>query len=181
MKESTMKISKFFRAAIAIGALCVGFVQSAQADVQVWTGDTTGGPTIDLTIFGVPATAAPYQAHAFTVDTSGVYTFQLTTTGHDSIILLYENAFDPAAPESNFITGNDDDVYWTTSAFAGELVTGTTYYFVSTGYDNGEFGEYKVLVGGPGLITAVPEPSTWLMLGLGLVAVGYTARRKTLH
>lgn len=174
-----MNITKFFRAAIATSALFVGLVATAKADIVTWTGDTTGGATVDLSGLGAEATAVPFNALPFTVDTDGEYTFLLTAQYNiDSVIVLYENAFDPNDALSNGIVASDDDVSYNTSSFAAELTAGTTYVFVVAGYTDTDFGKYSVTIGGPGVITAVPEPSTYLMLGLGLAAVGYAARRK---
>jgi hypothetical protein len=175
-----MNITKFLRTAVAMSALFIGIAQTASAEIVTHTGDTTGGPTLDLTPWEFPGTAIPYTQFAFTVDTEGEYTFQVTAE-YDSVILLFENSFDPADTTANFVNGSDDNVSTTTSAFSAELQTGTTYYFVVTGFDDPEYGFYSATIGGPGLISAVPEPSTWLMLGIGLAAVGYTARRKSQH
>lgn len=175
-----MNITKFLRAAVAMSALFIGIAQTASAEITTHTGDTTGGPTLDLTPWDFPGSAIPYTQFAFTVDTAGEYTFQVTAE-YDSVILLFQDSFDPADTTANFINGSDDDVSANTSAFAAELETGTTYYFVVTGFDDPEYGYYSATIGGPGLISAVPEPSTWLMLGIGLMAVGYTARRKAQH
>ena len=173
-----MNISKFLRATVATSALFIGLAQTASADIVTFTGNTTNGPTLDLTPWDfVDADAVSYYQYAFTVDTSGEYSFQVLAE-YDSVALLFENSFDPADTGSNLVNGNDDDVSFITSALAADLEAGTTYYFVVTGFDNSQFGNFAAQFGGPGQISAVPEPSTWLMLGLGLAAVGYTARRK---
>ncbi|MBB3223313.1 FxDxF family PEP-CTERM protein [Pseudoduganella umbonata] len=173
-----MNISKFLRATVATSALFIGLAQTASAEIATYTGTTADGPTLDLTPWEFEnADAVSFAQYVFTVDTSGDYTFQVTAE-YDSVVLLFENSFDPADTSVNFLNGNDDDVSPTTSSLWGELEAGTTYIFVVTGYDNTEAGEYSLTIGGPSLISAVPEPSTWLMLGIGLAAVGYTARRK---
>ena len=137
---------------------------------------------MDLTPLRADADAVPYAAYAFTVDTDGEYTFSLSAQWDiDSVSILYETAFDPNDVEANAIASDDDNVSLNTSAFASDLYVGTTYVLVISGYENESFGQYHVTVGGPGLITAVPEPSTYLMLGLGLAAVGFAARRKLQH
>lgn len=174
-----MNVSKFFRVAIAASALMVGFASAAKADIVTWTGTTTGAATVDLSPLGAEATAVPYHALQFTVDTDGEYTFQLTGQWDiDSVSVLYENAFDPNDVLANGIVASDDNVSLNTTAFASDLFAGTTYVFLVAGYTDTDFGQYSVTIGGPGVITAVPEPSTYLMLGLGLAAVGFAARRK---
>ncbi|GGY05871.1 hypothetical protein GCM10007386_40670 [Pseudoduganella dura] len=176
-----MNVTKFFRAAIATSALFVGLASTASAEIVTWTGDTTGGATVDLTPFEIDGDAVPYFATTFTVDADGPYSFLLTGTyGTDTVTLLYENSFDSSDATVNFLNGSDDDVTINTSSFAEELTAGTTYVFVVTGYNNTDFGKYSVTIEGPGLasVSAVPEPSTYAMLGLGLAAVGFTARRR---
>ncbi len=174
-----MNISKFFRTALAITTLFVGFTQAAKADIVTYTGNSAGGPLVDLSPFGFPG-SAPYSTLEFTVGTDGLYTFQTTAT-YDSVIVLYENYFNDADATENFLTGNDDDVSLTTSAFAWDLTSGTHYTLVITGYESEEYGYWSTTIGGPGIITAVPEPSTWLMLAFGLAAVTYAQRRKSLR
>jgi hypothetical protein len=180
-KENLMNVTKFFRAAVATSALFVGLASTASAEIVTWTGNTTGGPTVDLTPLGADATATPYSATQFTVDVGGEYSFLLTGSfGTDTVSILYENAFDPADSLTNAVAAADDDVTLNTSSFAAELTAGTTYYYVVAGYTDADFGKYSVTIEGPGLATvsAVPEPSTYAMLGLGLAAIGFTARRR---
>lgn len=174
-----MNVSKFLRAAIAMSALFIGVAQTAKADIVTWTGDTTGAATVDLSPLGAAATDVPFHALGFTVDTAGEYTFQLTGTfGTDTVLILYQDAFDTSDVEANILVASDDNVSLNTSALAWDLVDGSTYYIVVSGYDNPDFGAYSLTIGGPGLISAVPEPSTWLMLAFGLAAVTYAQRRK---
>lgn len=179
-----MDTTKFFRTALATATLCVGLASTASAGIVTWTGDTTGGPTVNLTALGADATATPYSATHFTVDVGGEYSFLLTGAhGTDNVSLLYANAFDPSDAGANLVNLADDDVTLNTSSMSMELATGTTYVYVVAGFGDGDFGEYSVTVGGPGIatISAVPEPSAWLMLGLGLAAVGHLARRRNVR
>jgi hypothetical protein len=184
MKENLMNVKKFFQAALAISALFIGLANPAQATIKTWTGDTTGGPTLDLTPWEFEnAEAVAYSAFTFTVDADGAYTFLLTAE-YDSVVLLYQTPFDPAdTAGATFINGNDDELGTTTSGIAADLEVGTSYTFVITGYDNSEAGFYSLTVGGPGNLTIspVPEPSTWLMLAFGLAAITYAQRRKSLR
>lgn len=181
-----MKITELFRAALAISALFIGLTQTAQADIVTWTGDTTGAPTFDRPFFDFSdlsgsGVGVAYRTHSFTVDTDGDYTFLLSGLGFDTFLFLYANAFDPAAPLDNGVRGDDDLISTNTSGFESPLSAGTVYIAVITGFDSDEVGAYSITLTGPGLISAVPEPSTWLMLAFGLAAVGYAQRRKTMH
>jgi hypothetical protein len=79
------------------------------------TGDTTGQPTWNRPIAGVPptslsgvGTAVRYDVLSFNVDIAGSYLFNGTST-YDNYGFLYQGAFDPAAQFTNVIIGNDDD------------------------------------------------------------------------
>ena len=178
-----MNIIKFFRTAIAIGALFVGFAQTAQADIVTWTGDTTGGPTFDrpfadFSDFSPNGAGVTYRTVALMVNGDGEYSFTLHGLGFDTFLFLYENAFDPNDALTNGVAGNDDDVSLTTSGFAAELTAGTQYFVIVTGFEAGEAGKYSLTVSGEGMISAVPEPSTWLMLAVGVTVVVCMRRRK---
>jgi hypothetical protein len=178
-----MNITKFFRAAIAISALFVGFAQTAQADIVTWTGDTTSGPTFDrpfadFSDFSPNGAGVSYNTIAFAVGADGEYSFTLHGLGFDTFLFLYENSFAPNDALTNGVAGNDDDVSLTTSGFAAELTAGTQYFVVVTGFEAGEAGQYSLTVSGAGLISAVPEPSAWLMLAFGLAAVACIQRRR---
>lgn len=178
-----MNITKLFRTAIAISALFVGFAQTAQADIVTWTGDTTSGPTYDrpfadFSDLSPNGAGVSYNTIAFTVAMDGEYSFTLHGLGFDTFLFLYENSFAPDAPLTNGVAGNDDDVSLTTSGFAADLTTGTQYYVVVTGFEAGEAGMYSLTVSGEGVISAVPEPSTWLMLAFGFAAIACIQRRR---
>ncbi|AVR95888.1 PEP-CTERM sorting domain-containing protein [Pseudoduganella armeniaca] len=176
-----MNISKFFRAVLVIGALFAGMTQSAQADIVTYTSDTTGGPTFnrpleDLSDLSIVGTDVAYRTIGFHVNADGEYTF-LLTSAYDGIMFLYQNSFNPADPLTNGLGGSDDLFGQTTSGFYGPLDAGN-YVLVVSAYNNGDAGKFSVTIGGPGVITAVPEPATYMMLAMGLLAVGYAQRRK---
>lgn len=178
-----MKLANFFRAALVIGTLFAGLTQSAQASIYTYTGDTTGGPTFNrpfenLSDLSGVGTEVNYSAFTFTVDTSGEYSFLQTADQFDGMIFIYEGSFNPADPLTNSLGGNDDLLTTSTSGLAGLLDAGVAYVLVTTSYYNGDAGAFSVTIGGPGLVSAVPEPSTYLMLALGLAAIAYTQRRK---
>lgn len=176
-----MNISKFFRAALVIGALFAGLTQSAQAEIFTHVGDTTGGATYnrpleDLSDLSSIGTDVAYRTFSFNLSETGEYTF-LLTSAYDGMMFIYENSFNAADPLTNGLGGSDDLFGGTTSGFYGDLEAGN-YVLVFTAYNNGDAGKYSVTIGGPGVITAVPEPATYMMLAMGLAAVGYAQRRK---
>ena len=184
-----MTIKKLSRTALAACALFAGFAGTASAEFFSHVGDSTGAPTWDVdAAFDAPGTVVPYEAFDFHVDADGTYKF-LAAARFDSMIILYEGGFDASAPNEHRIRFNDDLLTPNTSGFVRGLTAGLQYTFVITGFNDSEYGANTFTIGGPGNIIpgpvaigahvlAVPEPSAWLMLGIGLAAVGYTARRK---
>ena len=102
------------------------------------------------------------------------------TAAFDNFTFLYSGPFSPATPFTNFLSGNDDLLGTTTSGFAHTLVAGTSYVFITTGFGNTDFGAFSTTIGGPGAVTPVPEPASYLMLGIGLAGLGLMKRRKAL-
>jgi len=178
-----MTITRFFHAAIAISALFIGLVQPAQADIVTWTGDTTGGPSfdrpfVDFSDLSPNGAGAIYDTIEISVTEDGEYSFTMHGVGFDTFLLLYETAFNPADPLVNGVAANDDLASLRTSGFAADLVAGTEYFVVVTGFSSVDAGAYSLTISGEGAISAVPEPSTWLMLAIGLGALVH-ARRTT--
>lgn len=163
------------------------------ANAQTVVGTTTGGPTWNRPITGAPptpplsgiGTAVPYTVIPLTINTNGSYVFQSTaiTPGYDNYAFLYQNSFNPAAQFTNLLVGSDDNPTVGLSGFTIALTTGTNYFFVGSGFDNLDFGDFSLNVSGPGIATfdrisaAVPEPTTWAMLLLGFGGIGYSMRR----
>ena len=52
-----------------------------------------------------------YVVEFFTPQTSGSYSFGQTAAPLDTVMILYEGSFDPAAPSTNALVGNDDGVH----------------------------------------------------------------------
>jgi hypothetical protein len=184
-EEIALNIVKFFRAALAASALSAGLMHGAHAELSFVTGDTAGAatydrPFADFSDLSPNGANASYQAYSLMVDTSGDYSVLLHGDQFDTFLFLYENAFNPATPLANGINANDDAVALNTSGFEHPLLAGTSYYLVVTGFAAGDAGKYLLSISGPGAatISAVPEPSTWLMLAFGLAAITYTARRR---
>lgn len=168
--------------AVVLAAMSVFGAGASQAAILTFGGDTTGGPTFnrpfeDLSAPSAVGTAAAYDVYTFTVDTTGLYTF-LSTAAFDNVVYLYSAALNPAQPLVGALLANDDLLGPTTSGFSHNLQSGATYAFVTTGFENFDQGQFVNTIGGPGVITAVPEPANALMLVGGLLGISLLRRGK---
>jgi hypothetical protein len=163
--------------------LPLGASLPAQALIYTYTGNTTGGPTFNRPLedgsgLSAVGTAVRYSSFEFTVSASGDYTFLTTAPSYDPFVLLYSPSFNPGAALSNYVGANDDLLGLTTSGLGATLNTGTTYVFVNTGFGNLDFGAFSTTIGGPGVITQVPEPEVLAMMALGLAVLGWARQRR---
>ena len=173
---------KFSAVAIVTAVLCA--VPTVQAKISTYTGDTTDAPTFnraveDFSVLSGVGTAVHYNQDSFTVDVGGAFTF-LTTGDFDTFTFLYQGNFNPTNATVNGIAANDDLLPgFTTSGFAANLTSGIKYTLVTTGFGNSDFGDYSTTIGGPGVITVVPEPANYALFaaGLGLIALRFRQRQ----
>jgi hypothetical protein len=154
------------------------------------TGDTSGGPGFnrpveDLSALSAIGTDVAYRSYGFTVDASGSYTFLISAL-FDSFGFLYSPALNTAVPLDNALVANDDLLIgFSTSGFAFDLVSGTPYYLVTTGFANTDFGSFSATIGGPGnilpiddpVVPGVPEPAGVALVLLGLGTMALAGRR----
>jgi hypothetical protein len=179
---------------LMFAALAFTAALSTPASAATIFGSTIGGPTYNRPLSGAPpvalsavGTAVAYQVTAFTVSASGSYTFLMTSlsTNLDSFLGLHANAFNPLSALTNAIVYDDDSGPGSDSTFTTNLLAGTSYFAIATGFANTDAGEYKLDINGPGSVTvggggqgAVPEPSTWAMIIAGFGIVGGALRRR---
>ncbi len=180
-----IKLVKFALALTAAAAV------PAFAGTTIFTGDTTGGPTYNRAISNGVApptslsgvgTAVRYVVTPFSVSQSGGYSFS-NTGNYDTYLGIHVGSFNPANALQNAVAYNDDFNGSLSSGFSSlGLLAGASYFAVSSGFDNSDFGAFRLTVSGPGNITGgaggVPEPATWAMLIFGFAGVGAAMRRR---
>lgn len=157
---------------------------AAQADIVTFTGDTTDAPTYNRPLENRSAlsdvgTAVHYRSFRFSVDVSGDYTFVTTAPSFDSFVFLYRAPQpDPAFVGDIPLDANDDLFGTTTSGFAHTLIAGSLYAYVNTAYGNDDVGKFSTTIGGPGLISQVPDPPSLWQMFAGMVALSMTRRKQ---
>jgi len=163
----------------------------AQGIVQ-WDGaentldvDIDGLNGIDLTEGGINTS---FQLETFFSDLGFEFTIQIwDMTGASVTAFLASSKVDSATPVTSFLGLNT----WgncNAAGTGGVLCLDGLGNFVTTGVDLTDVGAIEFVIdpfGNDtsidlklGSITAVPEPSTIALLGLGLFAAGFTARKK---
>ena len=114
---------------------------------DIWDRPIGGGPSIS----GLgPVSYSVYGP--FTVDVSGLYTFNSVQSGWDGYIHVYENAFDPLNQLTGLLAGDDDGPggIGTSEILDLSLTTGTSYYLITSGFAAGDFGSFVNTITGPG-------------------------------
>ena len=122
-----------------------------------YAGTTTGGPSWSRPFADCTGTSAlgPVVLHTQTITptVTGAHTISSVQDGWDGYMFIYSSPFDPAAPNTNCIAGNDDAAGIGTSEIANVALTaGTSYIVVTTGFEAGEEGTFTNTIDGPGAI-----------------------------
>ena len=165
-------------------SLAVLGVAPAHAVTYTYVGDTTTAPTFSRPFFDFSGLSgagqnARYQALQFTVSAAGTYDFNSVASGWDNFLFLYSPSFGAGSPLLNGLVGNDDRGAVGTAGFVRTLAAGVNYVLVTTGFDGPtDFGAYRNTIDGPGSVSVVPEPSTYALFALGLLALSAQALRK---
>ncbi|MBK8066144.1 MAG: hypothetical protein IPK27_00505 [Rhodanobacteraceae bacterium] len=190
------------------GGVRVGTPIENPAATISYTGNSAGGPTwnrpavvsaSDCGALSGVGTATPYSAQPFYVDTPGNYDIfsdqgygggKSPDGGFDGYIVLYRDSFNPASPLTNCVGGDDDAAVIGLSEMLGVPLDGNrTYVLVTTGFSNGDAGEFENEITGPGNIVlsqfAQPQIAVdsigregLLLLGLLLGVAGIAAVRR---
>ncbi len=119
----------------------------ASLGVNIWTRPLADGSALS----GVGVDVSYHVYGPFTVDVSGSYTFTSSQIDWDGFIFVYQNSFTPTDQLTNYVAGNDDA--GPGSVITTNLTTGIQYYFVTTGFDSGDFGNFETTITGVGTVT----------------------------
>jgi hypothetical protein len=164
------------------------------ATAQVFTGTTTlNDPTYNRPLSGIPptglsavGTAVHYNVLSFEVTASGSYDFLLTgddPANWDTFLGLHSGSFDPSSGLANALAYSDDFPTIGLSGFSYNLLAGTSYFAIVTGFENDDVGAWTLTIAGPGTAFTpgtggVPEPAAWGMLIGGFGLAGAAVRRR---
>lgn len=145
-----------------------------------------------------------YEAFEFTVSQTGTYNLNTNSTGVGTgywnsastgsvIAFLYGNAFDPLNPLNNQLENGSCGNACAVPAWSRMLTAQVDYWLVVTGYCGDRSGAtvgdcnnrsvtsgpFTATLAGPGDILAVPEPQSFALVGVALLAAGVCSSRRT--
>lgn len=168
---------------VLAAALLAGATQAAQAEVISFRGDTTGGPTYQRpdqsgTVFQDWRGDVAYRVYDVNLQEYASNISFSVVCDFDCGIFVYQGSFDPAAPLQGIMGGSDSYAGNYSGMLNGHLIAGH-YSMVVVGDSQSEFGAFAGVVGANAAFTvsAVPEPSTWMLLGAGLALLALVRSR----
>lgn len=136
---------------------CTLAVVAMPASAAIFAGNTTDSPSYRRprgsdpteTVFG----RHRYDVFKFNVSQSGTFDFTMFTADNafDTVIGIYQTAFDPASASTNILGQFDgDQPGLPQEIFSVDFTTGIDYFAVISGFTETDFGEYRLEVTGPG-------------------------------
>lgn len=129
-----------------------------------------------IDFFGVTPVAGGYL---FRNDTSNDLFHAVNFGGVLSFDLTFAGDVDPnTSYESQFLVSAFDEAYAALGHFDPENLALAAFSWTPS-VTAGVEGSIGVILSDPGAVTVVPEPSDWLLTGIGLGAMGLVLRRRT--
>jgi hypothetical protein len=157
--------------------LLLGAAPLAAQNTYDVSGTTVGASSVNLPAFGATPSncqlatqAEPYQIHGFRGSAPGSYTVSVVEPvdvgfGDDTVLLLYRDNFDPAAPCTGFVAvGNDTPG----SGLTATLDANQPYALVVAGFLGSE-DAYQVRVAAPTGGTIAPDALPVELIGFDAV------------
>jgi hypothetical protein len=118
-------------------------------------------------VFSTVGTAVPFDAVSFTVSASGNYSMK-STGAWDNYLVLYADQLSTGYSLPGAVIGNDDLGTFGVAGFNNvTLYAGTTYFLVTTGYQNYHAGKYTLEIAGPGRPQAESALANWRLTWFG--------------
>jgi len=124
-------------------------------NIVIYSGDTTGAPVwnrpVEMGGLSGVGTATPYVVNTLTVSANDTCDINSVQPGWDGYLFVYENSFDPLDQLTNRVAADDDGGggIGTSDIVGVALNSGTTYFIVTTGFGNGDFGPFDNTVNCP--------------------------------
>ncbi len=133
------------------------FIYNQQPLSMPYSDSTSGGPLWTRPNEGTTCTLSSntvnYHVQPFAIDTSGTY-FVVSQQNYDGYIHLYQDGFDPGSPCTNYLNGDNDALFSTSSELSHALEAGRIYYVITSGNLAGNTGSFNNTISGPGTVYA---------------------------
>jgi hypothetical protein len=128
-------------------------VSSAQESILSTSGTYVRASGNDVTAY-TPGESVHFKSLTFVAPVSGPLTLQivsasLTAGDTDTYLSLYETAFTPSNPATNFLRGDDDSGGGLLSRLTHSVVAGTTYVIVAATYYSNTTGTFVLQASKP--------------------------------